>query len=336
MTNKLYIKIKELLKEYKWDILILLIVSLSVFYEFPYYINAPGGIENLDNKIVIKDEYESKGSFNVTFVSEYRANLLMMTYAYLNPNFDLYKIEEYLAPNETHEIMNYRNILEMEESIDNAVVVAYNKANEDITINKTDLYVTYIYKEANTNIEVGDKLISIDGIEFKDKEELDKVIDSHNIGDIIKIKVINEGKEYIREATIQGDEEDRYIGIYITHDIDYKVDRDIKFKVANNESGPSGGLMMSLEIYNSLTPNDITKGNIIAGTGTIDVDGNVGSISGIKYKIKSAVKKHADIFLVPAGENYDEAIELKEKYNYKIDIVPVENIGDAINYLNTL
>ena len=336
MTNKLYIKIKELLKENLINLIIILLIVLLFGVRFPYYINGPGGIENIDKKVIIENENKSSGSINMVYVNEYRSTAIMMLYAYLNPNLDIYKKEDYLSTNETYEIMKYRNDLQMEESIDDATIVAYNKANEDITINKTDLYVTYIYKEANTNIEVGDKLISIDGIEFKDKEELDKVIDSHNIGDIIKIKVINEGKEYIREATIQGDEEDRYIGIYITHDIDYKVDRDIKFKVANNESGPSGGLMMSLEIYNSLIPNDITKGNIIAGTGTIDVDGNVGSISGIKYKIKSAVKKHADIFLVPAGENYDEAIELKEKYNYKIDIVPVETIDDAINYLNTL
>ena len=336
MTNKLYIKIKELLKKYILDILIWLMLVFACLYQFPYYINGPGGIEDLDKKIIVENENESKGSFNVVFINEYKSSAILLLYAWLNPNLDIYKKEEYLSVNETYEIMKYRNDLEMEESLDNATIVAYKKANDIIDVNKIDLYVTYIYSEAITNLEVKDKLVSIDGITFSNKQELDNIIDSYNIGDIISIKVINEGKEYIREATIQGNEDDRYIGIYITHDIDYEVDRKIEFKVASNESGPSGGLMTSLEIYNNLIEDDLTKGYTIAGTGTIDVDGNVGSIGGVKYKIKSAERKHAKVFFVPTGENYEEAKEIKEKYNYKIDLIPVETIEDALNYLYSL
>lgn len=336
MTNKLYKNKKEILKEIIYQLIPLIIAILLVFVEFPYYINAPGGIENLDKKVVIENEYDSKGSFNATFVSEYKANAIMMLYAYLNPNFDIYKKEEYIATNDTYEIMNYRNILEMEEANDNATVVAYQKANENITINKTDVYVTYVFEEAKTNIEAKDRLIAIDNKTFKDKEGLDEIIDTYNVGDKVSVKVINDDKEHIREAIIQGDETNKYIGLYITQDIDYSVDKDIKFKVASNESGPSGGLMMALEIYNELIEKDLTKGYLITGTGTIETDGSVGSISGVKYKLKSAVKKHAKVFFVPSGENYEEAKELKEKYNYKIEIVSVENIDDALNYLKEL
>lgn len=55
--------------------------------------------------------------------------------------------------------------------------------------------------------------------------------------------------------------------------------------------------MMSLAIYNYLTENDITHGLKIAGTGTIDADGNVGTIGGIEYKIKGAIKNKVDVFL---------------------------------------
>ena len=336
MTNKLYMKIKKILKENKWDILVMIIMVLSVTIEFPYYINAPGGIEPLDKKVIIENEHESEGSFNQVFVSEYKANAIMLLFSYLNPNFDIYKNDEYLAINETYETMNYRNVLEMEEANDNATIVAYQKANENIEINKTDIYVTYVFPEAITDIEVKDELISINGITFNNKEELDNVIDNFDVGEKVSVKVINDGKEYEREATIQCEDEDKYIGLYITQDIDYDVERNIEFKVADNESGPSGGLMMALEIYNELTREDLTKGYTIAGTGTIDTNGEVGSISGVKYKLKSAVQKKVKIFFIPAGENYDEAIELKQKYNYEIDIIPVENIEDALSYLATL
>ena len=58
----------------------------------------------------------------------------------------------------------------------------------------------------------------------------------------------------------------------------------------------------ALLIYDYLTEEDITKGRTIVGTGTIDENGNVGSIGGVKYKLKGAVKNKAEIFLVPNGK----------------------------------
>ena len=107
-------------------------------------------------------------------------------------------------------------------------------------------------------------------------------------------------------------------------EIDYKA----------SESGPSGGLMLALSIYNSLVKEDITKGRVIVGTGCIDEDGSVGSIGGVEYKLKGAVKNGADIFLVPNGENYEEAIKLKKDNDYKIKIKGISTFDEALEYLS--
>ena len=107
----------------------------------------------------------------------------------------------------------------------------------------------------------------------------------------------------------------------------------IKIKFKNSESGASGGLMMSLSIYDSFIKEDLTKGLKIAGTGTIDQDGNVGKIDGVKYKVMGAVKDKADIFLVPAGSNYKEAIKTKKEKKYKIKIIKVKTLDEAISKL---
>ena len=90
--------------------------------------------------------------------------------------------------------------------------------------------------------------------------------------------------------------------------------------------------MLSLEIYNQLIVDDITHGYKIAGTGTIDEDGKIGTIGGVKYKLKGAEEDKAKVFFVPSG-NYDEAIKEKGNHNYKIEVVKVETIDDAINYM---
>ena len=91
--------------------------------------------------------------------------------------------------------------------------------------------------------------------------------------------------------------------------------------------------MIALTIYSNLNKIDLTNGKKIAGTGTIDIDGNVGEISGVKYKLMGAVKEKADIFLVPKGNNYKEAKKIKKEKGYTIDIVPIETFEEALKYL---
>ena len=80
---------------------------------------------------------------------------------------------------------------------------------------------------------------------------------------------------------------------------------------------------------------DITKGKKIVGTGTISEDGKVGEIGSVSYKIASAAKAKADIFLCPK-ENYEEAKEYAKKHNLKIKIKAVSTFEEAINYLKTI
>lgn len=336
MFNKVYKKVRQILKENKGFFIVLLIILLLSYVRLPYYINAPGGLVNLDTKVVIDGESKSSGSLNMAYVSEYRASVLMLIYAYLNPNFDIYKASDYIATGETYETMNYREDLELKEATDNAIIVGYTKAGKEVNITSNKMYVTYIYDEANTDLEVKDQIVKIDDIEVNSRSDISNLLNNKNANDKIDIEVLNNNKTYHRYAYVLDINDVKMIGILITCDKTYEVDPSIQLKFKSNESGPSGGLMTSLEIYDELVSEDITKGYKIAGTGTIDEDGNVGSIGGVKYKLKGAVNKHASIFFVPAGDNYNEAIKEKEDNNYKIDIVSVATFDDALNYLNNL
>ena len=67
---------------------------------------------------------------------------------------------------------------------------------------------------------------------------------------------------------------------------------------------------------------------------TIDIDGNIGEIDGIKYKIAGAVKNKMDIVLV-SPYNYEEAKKIVEENNYNIELVSVSTFKEAIEYLTT-
>jgi Lon-like protease len=70
--------------------------------------------------------------------------------------------------------------------------------------------------------------------------------------------------------------------------------------------GPSAGLIFATAIVDKLTPGELTGGKAVAGTGTIDADGRVGPIGGIRFKMDAARGDGATAFLVPAG-NCSEA-----------------------------
>jgi len=90
--------------------------------------------------------------------------------------------------------------------------------------------------------------------------------------------------------------------------------------------------MCALDIYDKITKYDLTKGDIISGTGTIDENGKVSAVDGIKYKLAGAVRKHAKVFIAPT-DNYKEALKLKEKNKYSIEIIEADNLHNVIEKL---
>ena len=83
---------------------------------------------------------------------------------------------------------------------------------------------------------------------------------------------------------------------------------------------------------NTIKTINITKGLKIAGTGTIEEDGTIGEIGGVKYKILGAVKDKANVFLVPKG-NYKEAKKYIKDKKMKIKLIKVSTIKEALEKL---
>ena len=316
-------------------ILVVILLMLILTIKFPYYIDAPGGISNMQDKIEI-DGYESKGSFNITYVKEYRATIPTLIIALFNKDWDVIKEKEILLENETIDEYITRDKLFMDESISNAIYVAYKKANKNIEIINSDSIIIHIDKKANTDLKVGDIILEIENNKINSKEDISNIISNYNIGDILNIKVKNNNEEYNRYVELIEFEGEKKLGILLVTLNKYNTNPSIKVNIDENESGSSGGLIAALTIYNNLVEEDITHGLKIVGTGTIDINGNVGSIGGVSYKLKSAEKAKADIFIVPLGENYDEAIKIKKERGYKIEVVGVNTFNEAINYLKKI
>lgn len=333
MFKKLYVKISDFIKE-TYLFFIAFIITFIVFtFPLPYFISAPGGIIDVSSKIKIEGYDIKKDLFNMAYIHEYRATIPTFLYAKLNKKWDINKEEEIVLDNETYEENLVRNRLLLNEANQSAIMVAFKKANKKIEIKDTNLFISYIDTLANTNLMVGDELLEIENTKINNISELKKIIQEKKKDESINFKVKRDNKEISCYAKLFEYESELLIGIMISTNYDLETTPNIKFQFTEKESGPSGGMMMALTIYDTLTDKKVSRNIKIAGTGTIDKEGIVGDIGGVKYKVLSADKAKANVFLVPNGDNYKEALKTKNEYNLQIEIIPIDSFDEVIDYL---
>ena len=290
---KIYEKLNRFIKEYYKIIIIYTFIFLLLTTKIPYYIETPGGLIDTSKKVITNDNFQLKGSLNMAYVSEIHATIPTYLYSKINKDWNAEREEKITVGKEKMEDLEYRNKMLLKESNKIAELVAYNHSNINYKIKNDKLYVTYIDDKANTNLKVKDQIIKVDGKKVIDKNYLQTYINSKNITDEVTFTVKRNNKTIKRKAKLIDINKEPKVGVIITEDFDIKSNKKIKFTFKDSESGPSGGLMLTLTVYSYINKIDITNGKKIAGTGTINIDGTVGEISGVKYKLMGAVKNKA-------------------------------------------
>lgn len=313
-------------------IIILVLLTLLFTYNLDYYVYSPGDLEDLSDRIVIDNSYKSKGSFNLTYVTARDGNIPNILLSYIMPSWDLIKLDERRVSNESRDEITNRDKIYLKETSYDAIIAAFSEAGLEYSVKSIDVVITYVLDEADTNLKTGDIIKSINGIKINNFDDLANEKLKYKTGDKLKVVVNRDNKEVECYTNLYEKDDTVMIGVMLAELKDVETNPKVEYVFKDNESGASRGLMCALDIYNKITEFDLTKGRKIAGTGSIDENGKVGSISGIKYKLIGAVKSKADIFIVPE-ENYDEALKLKNEKNYKIELIKADTLHNVIEYL---
>lgn len=325
--------INDIKVNFKWY-LICVILLVITFVRLDYYVISPGGLIDLTDRINVENAYKADGSFNMTYVSSREGTILNVLLSYIIPSWDLESVSESRIEEETTSEIENRNKIYLRETSYDAIIAAFDEANIKYNIDNIDLTVTHVYKDADTDLKTGDIIKSINGVSTITYKELTSELSKHEPLEKVSISVLRDGKEINTYAILHKEDDRIIIGVSLAELKTVKTTPKVEFVFKNNESGSSRGLMCALDIYNKITEYDLTKGRIISGTGVIYENGQVGAIDGVKYKLIGAVKKNADIFIVPE-KNYDEAIKIKQENNYDIKIIKAINLHDVIEELKS-
>lgn len=275
-------------------------------------------------------------------VSGGQATPIQYAFAKVMPHHEILPLHAVRPEGITDEEYMQAQLQMMEGSQEASTVVAYTTANEDITIEYNGVYVVSVVEKmpADGKLQIADRIIGINGEEIKEADDLISYVESKEAGDVITLDIVREEENITEDIKLERFEDmDNKIGIGIqlVTDRSVSVEPEVRFS-SGRIGGPSAGLMFSLEIYDQLTEDDLTKGYEIAGTGEIDYNGKVYRIGGIDKKIVAADKKSVDIFFAPNEDgaedsNYQVAKKTAEEIGTDMKIVPVDTFEEALNYL---
>lgn len=325
--------------------ILMLLFLAGMFYPLPYYVSTPGIAKDLEPMITVDNGYKEKGNFMLTTVRMGRANIYSYAEAKIRKYEEIYPLDEILNKTETEEEYTIQQLYLMESAKLNSIDVAYRKAGMPVNYQYKGIYVLNVLPDmpAYGKLKAGDRIFKVDGRKFASSQQFMKYVSTKKAGDEITFTFSRKNQNRnVRLKVEPFKKEPKRVGIGISLADDKKivVHPDVNIKTGDI-GGPSAGLMFSLEIYNQLTKQDLTKGYQIAGTGTIDVDGTVGPIGGIEQKIVAADKAGAEIFFAPnehgvKNSNYRNALKTAKEIGTKMKVVPVDRFDEAVAYLERL
>lgn len=321
-------------------LLLVALVTVAFSVPMPYVVISPGVTENTlgtyQGQPVITvsghPTYPTSGHLDLTTVSvtspDSEPRLPQILQAWWSGRQIVLPREAVYPPEQTVTEVKQENEQQMVGSQDAAVVAGLSEAGA------LQVKVRAVVDGAPSDgeLEKGDVIASVDGTPVESTDDAISAISGRSPGDVVSVGIVRQGQPRDVELTTEpspDNPETARIGIELESVVPFEVDIELGQEIG----GPSAGLMFSLAIYDLITPGELTGGRFVAGTGTIDVAGNVGVIGGIQQKIAGAYESGATVFLVPSG---DCAEASQSDLADDVELVEVSTLHDAVSALQAL
>ncbi len=321
---------------------VIAVAAAGWFIRLPYYTISPGSSLDVNERVEVTGapSYEPEGEVRLLFVRQRaRVNVWRWLVASIDGDVDLYKEEEFTGGQSPGQVRDEARA-DMLVAQFSARAVALRAAGYDVEVGPKGVLVLYVFADlpASGVLSEGDLIVSVDGEAVRTSHELGVAIGLHDPGESVEITFLRDGERMEAEVTTAAafDDDRPIIGVQAVPPYDFPVDVEID---TDRIGGPSAGLAMTLAIIDELTPGEMTGGKVVAVTGTIDLDGNVGPIGGIAQKAGSARAADAEVFLVPACREGPYAAECEsdlDRARSRAGDMEVEEVATIVDALEAL
>jgi PDZ domain-containing protein len=318
---------------------LVLLVALPV----PYVILSPGptyntlGEDSQGNEIIVikgTTVDATTGHLNMTTVNVTTGPItgLQALLGWLNTHQEVVPHSAVYPPGKSVEQVNEQNSADFAASQDSATAAAscelgYPKAFGVLSVTPDG--------PSAGKLQAGDVFVSIDGQPADTYDKLTTVMKAETPGKTVPVVVTRQGATVTEQIKLGPPPEGRTgatLGVQINDGTTCLAPFEVDLGLGNQIGGPSAGLMFALGIMEKVGTTDLTHGRFIAGTGTIDNDGNVGAIGGIQLKMIAARDAGATVFLAPA-DNCPDVVGATPK---GLEVIKVNTLHNAVQDLEAL
>lgn len=317
---------------------VIALFATVVFIPTGQYVYVPNEAKLLAERVDVEGEkpQDDKGGIYYVDVSVRPANWIEWLLPVVRPDGATVVPEsEIVPPGSTRGIERTASLAAMARSEQVAAAVALRAAGYDVDAVPRGTIVEAIASDvpAVKVLRSGDVIVEAGGRVVRTPLALREAVATVKPGESLALRV-RRGDELVdlTVPTIENpnDPGQPVIGIRIAQAAKIDLPLDVEIDLGN-VGGPSAGLPFALDILQSLG-RDVDRGYKVAATGEIELDGTVGSVGGVKQKVYGARSAGADVFLVPAGDNTEEA----RRYAGNLRIIGVETFQQALQKLATL
>jgi PDZ domain-containing protein len=218
-----------------------------------------------------------------------------------------------------------------------AGVVALRALGRTVKVERTGVTFDGVESSApayRAGLRPGMVITAIDGVRVPQLPALQAQMKTRKAGSAIHLSVLDGTKKLELHTTLTSDPGIKgraIIGVLGVHDAPPRAQLPVKVSITPRGlgRGPSAGLAFTLEVYDALTGHRLAKGRKIAVTGTIDLDGDVGPIGGVRQKVIGAARQGADVVLVPTLN----AADARKAAGGRIRVIAVATFRAALTAL---
>jgi PDZ domain-containing protein len=314
-------------------LLVLVIAVAAAFIRVPYVLISPGTATPVDDVVEIRGAptYDHDGSvlFLTVNVSNQRPNLYGALGGWLDDDVDVLP-EDDVFPDNNREEERERNRAAMTASQVTATKVALERLGYTVPVDEYVVIGIERAAPAEEQLEVGDAITAVDGVSVREIDDLGEVVRQRQPGEPVTFELTRDDETLTvtvptRASPEGANEGQAQVGIFSAPQYDFPLEVTID---TGSVGGPSAGLAFTLTILDKLSPGDLTGGNEVAVTGTIEDDGTVGPVGGVEQKVAAARRAGAELFIVPDAE----AAEAR-RYADGLKVVAVADLDETLTAL---
>jgi Lon-like protease len=320
---------------------VLIAIAVAVIAPVPYVALIPGptlntlGAVNGKPLIQVKGHqtYRTRGNLNMVTISflggpQTEFNIFAALRAWLSPHEAVVPEQEIFTPGQTPQQVAQTDTEEMADSQQTATAAALCQLKIKFKTIET-VQATIKGMPAAGVLRPGDDIEAVDGTPLGCGADAGSLIQAHPPGTPVDLTILRHSKTIrvrLVTANVQGTPE---IGVELVQNFVFPFSVTIN---VGDIGGPSAGMMFALGLIDKITPDNLTGGRFIAGTGEIETNGSVEPIGGIQQKMAGARAAGATIFLTPAANCSDTAGAVPAG----LRLIKVSSLAGAIAALNAL